>query len=99
MNIRLREVDDSCTDNFDQNVAFGPRAEFASVASQPGSHPALGISGPKDRIEVFIKANTDHFAEDHDRDPVYMPLLQWHIDRVERDYSDLKLTVTSEMMV
>ncbi len=38
-------------------------------------------------------------AEDHDGDPVYMTRLQWDIDRVERDWPDLKLTATKAMMV
>jgi peptide chain release factor 3 len=60
---------------------------------------ARWISGPKDKIEAFIKANKGHMAEDHDGDPVYMTRLQWDIDRVERDYPDLTLTATKEMMV
>jgi peptide chain release factor 3 len=60
---------------------------------------ARWISGPKDRIEVFTRANKGHMAEDHDGDPVYMTRLQWDIDRVERDYPELKLTATKEMMV
>ncbi len=40
-----------------------------------------------------------HMAEDHDGDPVYLTRLQWDIDRVERDYPDVKLTATKEMQV
>ncbi|MFQ8431955.1 peptide chain release factor 3 [Amaricoccus sp. W119] len=60
---------------------------------------ARWISGPKDRIEAFVKANKGHMAEDHDGDPVYMTRLQWDIDRVERDFPELRLTAVKEMMV
>jgi len=38
-------------------------------------------------------------AEDNDGDLVYLARLQWDIDRVERDYPDLTLSATKEMMV
>ena len=38
-------------------------------------------------------------ANDHDGDPVYMTRLQWDIDRVERDYPDVKLSATKETLV
>jgi peptide chain release factor 3 len=60
---------------------------------------ARWVSGPRDRIEAFAKANKGHMAEDHDGDPVYMTRLQWDIDRVVRDWPELKLTATKEMMV
>jgi peptide chain release factor 3 len=60
---------------------------------------ARWVSGPRDRIEAFAKANKGHMAEDHDGDPVYMTRLQWDIDRVARDWPELKLTATKEMMV
>lgn len=60
---------------------------------------ARWVSGPKDAVETFIKANMGHMAEDHDGDPVYLTRLQWDIDRVERDYPDVKLTATKEMQV
>ena len=50
-------------------------------------------------MEKFINANKQHIATDHDGDTVYLTRLQWDIDRVERDYPDLKLTATKEMMV
>ena len=46
---------------------------------------ARWVSGPRDKIEAFAKANKGHMAEDHDGDPVYMTRLQWDIDRVARD--------------
>jgi peptide chain release factor 3 len=60
---------------------------------------ARWVAGPKDRVEAFAKANKGHMAEDHDGDPVYMTRLQWDIDRVARDWPELKLTATKETMV
>ncbi|MEM8572377.1 MAG: peptide chain release factor 3 [Pseudomonadota bacterium] len=59
---------------------------------------ARWISGPQDKIDAFVKANKGHMAEDHDGDPVYMTRLQWDIDRVARDYPELRLTATKEML-
>ena len=59
---------------------------------------ARWLSGPRTEVDAFIKANKGHMAEDHDGDPVYMTRLQWDIDRVERDFPDLKLTATKEML-
>jgi len=60
---------------------------------------ARWVSGPRDKVEAFAKANKGHMAEDHDGDPVYMTRLQWDIDRVARDYPDVRLTATKEMMI
>jgi peptide chain release factor 3 len=60
---------------------------------------ARWLSGPKEAVEGFVKANKGHMAEDHDGDPVYMTRLQWDIDRVARDYPDIRLTATKQMMV
>ncbi|WP_299131913.1 peptide chain release factor 3 [uncultured Amaricoccus sp.] len=60
---------------------------------------ARWVSGPRDKIDAFVKANKGHMAEDHDGDPVYMTRLQWDIDRVARDYPDIHLTATKDMMV
>ncbi len=60
---------------------------------------ARWVSGPRDRIEAFAKANKGHMAEDHDGDPVYMTRLQWDIDRVARDHPEIRLTATKAMMV
>jgi peptide chain release factor 3 len=38
-------------------------------------------------------------ATDSDGDPVYMTRLQWDLDRVERDWPDIRLTATKEMLV
>ncbi len=59
---------------------------------------ARWVSGPKDKVEAFVNANKGHIAEDHDGDPVYMTRLQWDIDRIERDFPELKLTATKEML-
>ncbi len=60
---------------------------------------ARWVSGPKEAVEAFVKANMGHMAEDHDGDPVYLTRLQWDIDRVERDYPDVTLTATKEMQM
>jgi peptide chain release factor 3 len=60
---------------------------------------ARWLAGPRDKIDSFINTNKGHIASDHDGDPVYMTRLQWDIDRVERDFPDLSLTSTKEIMV
>ena len=60
---------------------------------------ARWISGPKAKVEAFANANKGHMAQDNDGDLVYMTRLQWDIDRVVRDYPDIKLSATKEMMV
>jgi peptide chain release factor 3 len=60
---------------------------------------ARWLAGPKDRLADFAKANKGHMAEDHDGDPVYMTRLQWDLDRVARDWPELRLTATKETMV
>jgi peptide chain release factor 3 len=60
---------------------------------------ARWISGPADRVEAFTKANRPHMATDSDGDPVYMIRLQWDIDRVVRDWPEIRLTTTKEMLV
>lgn len=60
---------------------------------------ARWVSGPKAEVERFVNVNKGHIATDNDGDMVYLTRLKWDIDRVERDYPDLKLTATKEMMV
>ena len=60
---------------------------------------ARWVSGSKDQVEAFANANKGHMAADHDGDPVYMTRLQWDIDRVERDWPDVRLTATKETHV
>ncbi|MFO7770679.1 MAG: peptide chain release factor 3 [Roseovarius gahaiensis] len=59
---------------------------------------ARWVNGPRDAVDKFTAANKQHIAHDHDGDVVYMTRLQWDIDRVERDYPDITLTATKEMM-
>jgi len=60
---------------------------------------ARWVSGDKLAVEKFTDANKQHIAHDHDGDIVYLTRLQWDIDRVARDYPDVTLTATKEMMV
>ncbi len=60
---------------------------------------ARWVSGDKLAVEKFAGANKQHMATDNDGDLVYLTRLQWDIDRVSRDYPDVKLTATKEMMV
>ena len=60
---------------------------------------ARWVNGPKDAMERLVNANKQHIAHDHDGDVVFLTRLQWDIDRVVRDYPELKLTATKEMMV
>jgi peptide chain release factor 3 len=60
---------------------------------------ARWVSGEKAAVEKFANANKQHIAHDHDGDIVYLTRLQWDIDRVERDYPQVRLTATKEMMV
>lgn len=60
---------------------------------------ARWVQGEKAAINKFINSNKQHIAHDHDGDVVYLTRLQWDIDRVVRDYPDLRLTATKEMMV
>jgi peptide chain release factor 3 len=57
------------------------------------------VSGPKPEVEAFVNVNKQHIAQDHDGDMVFLTRLQWDIDRVERDYPEVRLTATKEMMV
>ncbi len=60
---------------------------------------ARWVTGPKAAVDKFSEANKQHIATDNDGDVVYLTRLQWDIDRVDRDYPDIKLTATKEMMV
>ncbi|MGZ9809997.1 peptide chain release factor 3 [Pseudoroseicyclus sp. H15] len=60
---------------------------------------ARWVAGPRAKVEAFAEANKQHMARDNDGDLVYLTRLQWDIDRVERDYPDVSLTATKEMMV
>ncbi len=60
---------------------------------------ARWVKGDKQAIDKFINSNKQHIAHDHDGDVVYLTRLQWDIDRVERDFPDVTLSATKEMMV
>jgi peptide chain release factor 3 len=60
---------------------------------------ARWVSGPKEKVEAFMAANSQHMAADNDGDPVYLTRMQWDIDRVVRDYPDVTLSATKELMV
>jgi peptide chain release factor 3 len=60
---------------------------------------ARWVSGPKEKVEAFMAANPQHMARDNDGDPVYLTRMQWDIDRVVRDYPDVTLSATKELMV
>ncbi|WP_300031235.1 peptide chain release factor 3 [uncultured Roseobacter sp.] len=60
---------------------------------------ARWVNGDKQAVDKFSESNKQHIAYDHDGDVVYLTRLQWDIDRVERDYPDVSLTATKEMMV
>ena len=60
---------------------------------------ARWVSGQKSDLDKFMTANKQHMATDHDGDAVYLTRLQWDIDRVQRDFPDLTLSSTKEMMV
>ncbi len=60
---------------------------------------ARWVKGPKAAMEAFINSNKQHISYDHDGDVVYLTRLQWDIDRVERDYPDVTLSATKEMMI
>ncbi len=60
---------------------------------------ARWVTGEKLAVDKFSTANKQHIATDHDGDPVYLTRLQWDIDRVERDFPDIELSATKEMMI
>jgi peptide chain release factor 3 len=59
---------------------------------------ARWVSGPAETVERFTQANRGQMALDHDGDPVFMTRLQWDIDRVVRDWPDIALRETKEML-
>jgi peptide chain release factor 3 len=60
---------------------------------------ARWVKGSQAAIDAFANTNKQHIASDNDGDPVYLTRLQWDIDRVARDYPDIELCATKEMMV
>ncbi len=60
---------------------------------------ARWITGPTDKVDACVNANKQHISRDHDGDVVFLTRLQWDIDRIERDFPELKLSATKEMMI
>ncbi|OUD08679.1 peptide chain release factor 3 [Marivivens niveibacter] len=60
---------------------------------------ARWVQGDKTAVDKFINANKQHISHDNDGDVVFLTRLQWDIDRVARDYPDVTLSATKEMMV
>ena len=60
---------------------------------------ARWVTGPQDKTDTFAQSNKQHIATDNDGDMVFLTRLQWDIDRVIRDYPDIRLTATKEMMI
>ncbi|TKZ21707.1 peptide chain release factor 3 [Shimia litoralis] len=60
---------------------------------------ARWVSGDAQAVDKFTNTNKQHIALDNDGDIVFLTRLQWDIDRVARDYPDVVLTATKEMMV
>ncbi len=58
---------------------------------------ARWLKGDNQDIAMFSAANKSHMAFDHDKDPVFLTRLQWDIDRVKRDYPQIKLMDTKEI--
>jgi peptide chain release factor 3 len=59
---------------------------------------ARWVKGDQQAVDKFVADNKQHIATDHDGDVVYLTRLQWDIDRVDRDYPDITLSATKEMM-
>ena len=59
---------------------------------------ARWISGPKNTISKFIESNKIHIAYDNDGDLIYLTRIQWDIDRITRDFPEITLNTTKELM-
>ena len=60
---------------------------------------ARWVHGERQAVEKFADMNKQHISYDNDGDVVFLTRLQWDIDRVARDYPDVTLSATKEMMV
>ncbi len=60
---------------------------------------ARWVSGEPQAIDKLVDSNKQHIAYDNDGDIVFLTRLQWDIDRIERDFPDVQLSATKEMMV
>jgi peptide chain release factor 3 len=76
----------------EQEYALPVRFEPSAFTS------ARWVAGPKAEVERFVNVNKGHIAMDNDGDMVFLTRLKWDIDRVERDYPELRLTAVKEMM-
>ncbi len=59
---------------------------------------ARWVSGQKEAVDRLVESNKQHVGYDHDGSLVYLTRLQWDIDRIERDYPEISLSSTKEMM-
>ena len=84
---------DVLASRIEQEYALPVRFEPSAFTS------ARWVAGPKAEMDRFVSVNKGHIAQDSDGDTVFLTRLQWDIDRVVRDYPELKLTATKEMMV
>jgi peptide chain release factor 3 len=60
---------------------------------------ARWMSGDRQAIDKLVDTNKQHIAHDNDGDLVFLTRLQWDIDRIERDFPQVQLSATKEMMV
>ena len=60
---------------------------------------ARWLRGKDAAIEAVVAKNRPHIAHDHDGDPVFLSRLQWDLDRIERDFPDVRLSPTKETAV
>ena len=60
---------------------------------------ARWISGPENIIFKFVENNKPHIAYDNDGDLIYLTRIQWDIDRITRDFPEITLNTTKELMV
>jgi peptide chain release factor 3 len=60
---------------------------------------ARWMSGDRQAIDKLVDTNKQHIAYDNDGDLVFLTRLQWDIDRIERDFPQVQLSATKEMMV
>ncbi|MFN3260174.1 MAG: peptide chain release factor 3 [Pikeienuella sp.] len=74
---------------YDMPVRFEP-TQYSS---------ARWVRGEREAVEAFVKAHRGQMARDHDGDPVFLTRIQWDIDRAEKDFPDVTLAMTKEMMI
>ena len=59
---------------------------------------ARWILGPKHIVSNFVENNKHHISFDNDGDLLYLTRIQWDIDRVIRDFPEITLNTTKELM-